>query len=318
MTSSSLAAFGLAALLALSVTDAAATVRNLPSTPPVTLSAAGIDTVTKAILKDRADTDDWLKNSPTSYLATVQRVDFNEKTSLTVGRAAGNDVRIDDPAFAERHLRVHVRGDSFRVEALGDTSVTFLVRDQPMREATLGPSTVQVGRFSVRLSHQRYPAIIVFDPQSPRYKDYKGFAWYPVDLRYRFEAPLTPNPNPDTTIVLSTRGHRRRAVRVGWFDLRIPGRTVRLAATRLLEPGVGEHDLSVFFRDATTGKETYAVGRYLDPQRLENGRYLIDFNTAYNPACAYSDHYNCPIPSRENTLRVAIRVGEKDSHYYHH
>jgi len=85
---------------------------------------------------------------------------------------------------------------------------------------------------------------------------------------------------------------------------------------RLLEPGVGENDLGIFFRDATTGKESYALGRYVDVKKLENGRYLLDFNFAYNPACAFSDHYNCPIPPRENVLPMAVRAGEMDSRYH--
>ena len=84
----------------------------------------------------------------------------------------------------------------------------------------------------------------------------------------------------------------------------------------MLEPGVGETDISVFFRDATTGKTTYQLGRYVDVKPLANDRYLLDFNFAYNPACAVSDHYNCPIPPRANTLDVAIPAGEMDSHYH--
>jgi hypothetical protein len=107
-------------------------------------------------------------------------------------------------------------------------------------------------------------------------------------------------------------------VRVGWFDFQAGRAKCRLEATRLLEPGVGEHDLAVFFRDATTGRESYGVGRYVDPVALPDGRYVLDFNVAYNPACAYSEHYNCPIPPRANQLSVAIRAGEKDSHYLAH
>jgi len=83
------------------------------------------------------------------------------------------------------------------------------------------------------------------------------------------------------------------------------------------EPDVDERSVSIFFTDATTGKETYGVGRYVDPERLTNGDWLVDFNTAYNPACATSPYYNCPIPSKANALRIAIRAGEKDSHYAH-
>ena len=159
--------------------------------------------------------------------------------------------------------------------------------------------------------------MILFDPNSPRFAAFKGLQYFPVDLDYRFVVPLTPNPRPDTTVILSTRGNQRRAVRAGWFEFETAGRRCRLEATRLLEPGVGENDLAVFFKDATTGKETYGVGRYVDPERLPDGRFVLDFNRAYNPACAFSEHYNCPIPPRANALKVAIRAGEKDAHYLH-
>jgi uncharacterized protein (DUF1684 family) len=284
---------------------------------PAALTRSEADSVRGAIEKDREETREWLKSSPTSYLATVQRVDYLARDRLTVGRAPENTVTLDDRAVQPHHLRVTVTGDSFHVEAVDDSS-SFKVKGVELREATLGPSTISVGRYLLRLSHQRYPAIIVFDPQSPRFKAYKGIDYYPVDPAWRFVLPLTPNAHPDTVVIVSTRGSQRRAVRVGWFDFTAGGARCRLEANRLLEPGVGENDIGVFFRDLTTGKETYAVGRYLDPVALGDGRYVLDFNLAYSPACAYSEHYNCPIPPRKNRLNVAVRAGEKDSHYLDH
>jgi len=284
------------------------------SAPP--LSAAEADTLLKSYAKDRADTEEWLKSSPTSYLATILRRDFEERASLTVGSASTNDVRIDDPAVRPRHLRVTVVGDSFRVETL-DPRARFQVKDVEMPAATVPPSAIKVGRFTLRLSHQRYPAIIVFDPESPRFKLYKGMQFFPPDVSYHIVAALTPNPKPDTTVILSTRGNRRNAVRVGWFDFKVNGTPCRLEATRLLEPGVGEKDFSLFFTDATTGKESYGVGRYLDAEPRPDGLYVLDFNRCYSPACAYSEHYNCPIPPTANRLPVSIRAGEMDAHYMH-
>jgi len=280
------------------------------------MTAAEADTLPRYYAKDRAETEEWLKSSPTSYLATILRRDFGGRASLTVGGAPDNDVRIDDPGVKPEHLRVTVVGDSFRVETL-DPGARFKVKDVEMTAATLPPTGIKVGRFSLRLSHQRFPAIIVFDPQSPRYKLYKGMRFFPADLSYHIVAALTPNPNPDTTIILSTRGNQRRAVRVGWFDFKVNGTSCRLEATRLLEPGVGEKEFGLFFTDATTGKESYRVGRYLDAEPRPNGLYVLDFNRCYNPACAYSDDYNCPIPPRANRLTVAIRAGEMDAHYMH-
>lgn len=290
---------------------------------PVTLTPAEAATVLKEIEKDRADTQKWLQSDPTSYLATIDRRDFEQKKSLTVGRAADNDLRIDDPTISAHHLRVTVEGDKFQVVAV-DPSAGFRIPSDKnskspageIRDAVLDPSNIQVGRFLIRLSHQRFPGLIVFDPQSPRFKEYKGLRYFPPDLAYRFELPLTPNPRPEITLIMSTRGNQRRAERVGWFEFFVGETPVKLEAVRLLEPGVGESDLGIFFRDATTGKESYELGRYVDVKKLPNGKFLLDFNFTYNPACAYSDHYNCPIPPKANLLPIAIRAGEMDSHYH--
>jgi uncharacterized protein (DUF1684 family) len=292
-----------------------ATLAAVKPAAPAHVDTLTADSLTRAITKDRDDTRDWLKSAPNSYLATVQRRDFGYRTTLTVGREVGNDVRIDDPEIAPNHLQVSVAGDSFRVEALDDTAY-FRVGKTAVRAATVAPGGIGVGRFMLRLSHQRFPAIIVFDPNNPRFGQYKGLNWFPVTFSYRYVLALTPNPKPDTVIILSTRGNQRHALRVGWFDFTVGKKKCRLEATRLLEPGVGEKDLSVFFRDATSGKESYGMGRYVDVEPLSDGRFVLDFNNAYNPACAVSEHYNCPIPPKANTLKVAIRAGEMDSHYH--
>ena len=75
-------------------------------------------------------------------------------------------------------------------------------------------------------------------------------------------------------------------------------------------------ELFVPFRDATSGHDTYGAGRYLEiaVERDATGTpaAIIDFNLAYNPYCAYSPYYNCPIPPAENTLPIAITAGERN------
>jgi uncharacterized protein (DUF1684 family) len=279
------------------------------------LDKAAAAKVIREIEKDRADTREWLRSSPRSYLAAVERIHFGGKPFLAVGRAADNDVRLDAEAIEPHHLKVTVTGDQFRVEALDDKA-SFVIKDSPVREATTGPAAIRVGRFELRLSHQRYPAIIVFDPRSPRFKEYKGIEYFPIDFAFRYELPLKRDPKAEPFIIMSTRGNQRQAERAGWVDFYVSDTPCRLEVTRLLEPGSGADDLSIFFRDATSGKEGYPMGRYVDLKKLENGYYLLDFNQAYNPACAFSDYYNCPVPPKSNTLTVAIRAGEMNSHYH--
>jgi hypothetical protein len=240
---------------------------------PVQLAKGAADAVITAIETDRADTEKWLRSDATSYLATIARRDFGDKKALTVGRAADNDVRIEAPGVSPHHLRVTVVGDRFHVEGV-DPQARFRVKAAEKNEthdATVDPSYIQIDRFTLRLSHQRFPAIIVFDPQSPRFKQYKGLRYFPIDLAYRYELPLTPNPKPETVTIMSTVGNQRRALQVGWFDFAVGKTAYRLEAVRLLEPGVGENDISVLYRDATSDHDTYALGRYVDPKKLPNG-----------------------------------------------
>src|SRR5215475_13054730 len=84
----------------------------------VKLSAADAAKALKEIGQDRIDTQKWLQSDPTSYLATIDRRDCEQKKTLSVGRALDNDVRIDDPAVAAHHVKVTVEGDRFHVVAV--------------------------------------------------------------------------------------------------------------------------------------------------------------------------------------------------------
>lgn len=78
--------------------------------------------------------------------------------------------------------------------------------------------------------------------------------------------------------------------------------------------------LFVPFGDATSGFESYGGGRYLDLtiQNIKNNKVVLDFNKAYNPYCAYTSGYNCPVPPKENLLNIAVASGEKNySKPYH-
>ena len=67
------------------------------------------------------------------------------------------------------------------------------------------------------------------------------------------------------------------------------------------------------FTDNTNGETTYGGGRYLNMSKAdtEDGKITIDFNKAYNPWCAFSDGFNCPIPPLDNKLPYAVEAGEK-------
>ncbi len=289
---------GVAGPLAHAATDA----------PPVSSGIA--DSLRAAIEDERRDADAYLRTSPQSPLAAVSRADFPKDGGwLSSGSAPGNDLVLNDPQVLPRHARVRVQGTGFRVETVAPgASVRVMGRDTTASDAK--PSWIVVGRHQVRLSYQNAPALIACDPGGPAQKEFAGLTWWPVDFAYRFVTALEPAERADTVYVESTNGPPRPAARAGRFAFTIDEKTYRLAAYRLLEPGVAPNSVSVFFRDGTSGKGSYGMGRYLDAEKLPDGRYVLDFNRATNPYCALTEFFNCPIPPKENRLSVAIPAGE--------
>ena len=252
----------------------------------------------EALRREREATLASFKNPRTSPLAAVARHDFAGDKPMVFGSAPDCDVVLEGVApYAARiraladHFELHQDGKAERVEA---------------------GALVTLGRYTLRLSHQNFPAVVVLDPESPRLQSGPFPLWFDPDPSYRVEARLEHDQAPKEQVVLSTRGNRRRGLRLGKLSFALHGQPLQLTALRLLEPGADEAEVSIFFRDATTGHESYEVGRYVEAEALGGDRYALDFNRAYNPTCAFSPLYNCPIPPRENVLPVPVRAGERD------
>ncbi|WP_435181751.1 DUF1684 domain-containing protein [Halorussus sp. AFM4] len=153
-------------------------------------------------------------------------------------------------------------------------------------------------------------------PRSPIPDDereaFEGLNYYPIDEDYRFVLPLHEHDDVEqVTVGTSTEGEREYH-RIGEFRFEVDGEAVALQAYKADRD---DDRLWVPFRDATGGEETYGAGRYLDLEpddhRTDGGEWVVNFNEAYNPTCAYADRYECPLPPTENWLGVPIEAGEK-------
>lgn len=141
---------------------------------------------------------------------------------------------------------------------------------------------------------------------------FRGLEYYPVDPALSFRVKLSRYPSPREVRIGTNTGEVRSGLRYGYFEFEVNGRPFRLQAYRMDEDQGGRGpSLFVPFRDATTGTETYAAGRYIELPENTTGIYELDFNRAYNPFCAYGRDYSCPVPPAENTLPLPIRAGEK-------
>ncbi len=153
------------------------------------------------------------------------------------------------------------------------------------------------------------------NPSSPLPHDqrgaFDGLSYYPPDPDYRFELPLYEHEEKErVTVGTSTEGEREYA-RWGEFRFEVDGEEVTLQAYKS-DPD--DDRLWVPFRDETSGEATYGAGRYLDLEpddHRTDDAWVLDFNETYNPTCAYSDAYECPLPPTENWLGVEIPAGER-------
>lgn len=149
------------------------------------------------------------------------------------------------------------------------------------------------------------------DPHSPllpEQKDgFEGLSYYPDNPDLRFEVEPEEFEEQEQVSMQTSTGDVADFIRWGRIHFEVEGEPAALT----LYVSVGSGGFFLPFMDATNGEETYGAGRYLEIEPLASGRFLVDFNMAYNPYCAYNERWSCPIPPKENRLKVAIRAGEK-------
>lgn len=144
-------------------------------------------------------------------------------------------------------------------------------------------------------------------PLLPEQKEeFAGLSYYDENPALRFEVDVQEFEQQDTITMQTSTGSVQDYIRWGRFTFEVDGESAAL--TVYMAPGGG---FFLPFMDATNGDDTYDAGRYLEIEPLPDGRFLVDFNLAYNPYCAYNEYWSCPIPPKENRLSVPIRAGEK-------
>lgn len=146
-------------------------------------------------------------------------------------------------------------------------------------------------------------------PQSPLTPDQKsvfqGLAYFDENPGLRFELPIERFPEGDTIEIQTSTGQVQIYRRTGRLRFEVGGQPAVLTLFS------GPNGYFLPFVDALAGVETYPAGRYLEPEALPGDRFLVDFNLAYNPYCAYNELWSCPLTPAENRLKVPIRAGEK-------
>lgn len=229
----------------------------------------------------------------------------------TFGTAEGNDIVFPKGLGPERMGTITVEAGKVSVKLADGVSMT---KDgQAFTEREMGTSTdsrdwVQMGRASFHVIERDGRYILrLADNESEVRRRFGGRVWYDVKDRFHVKAKYVPYDPPRKITIVNVLDEVSDEPAPGYVEFKVNGRTHRLDA-------VGDGDgLFFVFRDATAGKGTYPPGRflYVEKKPRPGETFMLDLNRAYNPPCAFSEFTTCPLPPKQNILKVRIEAGEK-------
>ena len=150
-------------------------------------------------------------------------------------------------------------------------------------------------------------ALRVWDAQSEDIQAFGGISAFPYNPDWIVTGTFTPNPEGTTVGFshLKNDGATRELPVPGDITITVEGTEYRLAAFK------DGRRLQLVFADATSGEDTYGVGRFLFLAPNPDGSITLDFNYAVLPPCAFSYNFNCPLPPKQNRFPFRIEAGEK-------
>lgn len=146
---------------------------------------------------------------------------------------------------------------------------------------------------------------------------FKGLDFFAINSKFAVEATFVRTENEKVFKMKTSTARLPEYLKYGEFHFTIDNIDYKLNVYQnidLTKKEGFEDYLFLPFSDLTCGKESYIGGRYIDVRIPKSEKIIIDFNTAYNPYCAYNHKYSCPIVPLENDLNIEIRAGVKKFH----
>jgi uncharacterized protein (DUF1684 family) len=172
------------------------------------------------------------------------------------------------------------------------------------------PDVVRIGSLAIIIIKRgaRY-GVRVRDLNSKGRREFKGMRWFPVKEDFRITATFVAYDQPKDIEIANVLGDVSKQPSPGYALFTLGGKEYRLEP--MLE---GKDKLFFVFGDLTNNKTTYGAGRFLYADLPTDGKVVLDFNQAVNPPCAFTPFATCPLPPRQNRLKVAIEAGELNYH----
>lgn len=146
---------------------------------------------------------------------------------------------------------------------------------------------------------------------------FKALDFYPINEKFFVNAKFIRTADELPFEMKTSTDRKPMYVKYGEAHFAIDGKSFQLNIYRNIE--LSKKDkykdyLFLPFSDLTSGKESYIGGKYIDLKTPKGDTIVIDFNTSYNPYCAYNYIYSCPKVPLENDLKIEIQAGVKKFH----
>jgi len=170
---------------------------------------------------------------------------------------------------------------------------------------------------SMAKHRQEYKDDFLKNANSPlKQADLAFIDFYEIDSTFKVKSSFMKTNDKVTFKMPTSDGKQKEYFKYGVLTFTLKGQIQQLSVYRslaLMKIPQYKNYLFVPFKDQTNGTETYGGGRYLDLQitDIQEDTLILDFNKAYNPYCAFSNGYSCPIPPQDNHLKIGIKAGEK-------
>jgi uncharacterized protein len=167
------------------------------------------------------------------------------------------------------------------------------------------PTVIERGSYSISVIERgKRIGIRIRNRSNPALSEFHGMKWYPIQENYRIVARWEAYKQAKTISIVNVLGDvsQEKSTGKAWFQFQ--------GEEYSLEPVNQGARLFFVFGDDTSGKETYAGGRFLYADQPRDGSVILDFNKAVNPPCAFTQFATCPLPPSQNRLRIRIEAGE--------
>ena len=264
------------------------------------------------LLGERAEKDEEFAVSETSPMAGTQYLKSEPAERIFLTRE-GRTFALAYESSRGGVLSMTLKDDSWHWQAL-DQDVECRREGETVPSGSPLDEPVVFSVEDLRLSF--YPAedrvtFIVFDREREEMKTFEHLLYFAPAPTFAVRAELVPFEEPEPLVVPTSRSLEKTFYRYATVRFRLDGEDRELTALKYALQGESSKMLFIPFRDATSGRQTYGAGRFLEIEEPAEKSFVLDFNRAFNPLCNYSPAYNCALPPPENRLEVAILAGEK-------